>query len=302
MAGAEATRALDDDLSGGSTDAGAYMASAPGREVILRPNTMADFTANEVPQGWTVTSYLPGGSATLGPGGITLDGAWVGCDSVFRGPPRILDFSATFAARPDQHAGFGLDYVHTPWIMFSTKWGRRLYARTHQVLVEDQKIAGSWFGEAHRFRIEWNLLDITFFIDDERTSYLLVPVPGYMRALAGNQRLGGPPLEVHWMRVSPYVNAGSFTSTVLDAGAPVLWLDASWLADVPAGTDLRFTVRTGDAHQPDPTWSPWKAVEASGDPLGVTARYLQYRAALTTTDDGRTPTLRHTTFRHRVAG
>ncbi len=291
------TLTSSDHLSGGSIEGGAYVTA--GREVILRPGAVADFTGPRLPAGWTVTSYQPGGGARLSGTGITLDGAWVGCESVFRGPPRAVDFSATFAARPDQHAGFGLDYIHVPWVMFSTKWGRRLYARSHHVLIEDKKVTGDWFGQPHHFRIVWNLLDITFFIDGERVAYLLVPVPGYMRAVAGNQRVGGPPLEVQWMRVSPYAAAGTFTSAVLDAGAIVEWLDATCRTDVPAATSVRLSVRTGDVEVPGPGWSEWKAVDGMGGPVGATTRYLQYRADLATNDVGTTPVLKEVTFRHR---
>ena len=51
------------------------------------------------------------------------------------------NFSAIFAARPDQHAGLGTNFVDVPWVMFSTKWGRRLYGRTHLLNVDDKKLA-----------------------------------------------------------------------------------------------------------------------------------------------------------------
>jgi hypothetical protein len=289
------------DFAAGTTDAGAYVARTGSGEVMLAPTEAAEFTGDELPAGWTVTPYHEGGSGFLGDGRITLDGARVGCDTVFRGPPRAVDFSATFAARPDQHAGFGIDYTEVPWVMFSTKWGRRLYARTHLIGIEDKKLAGAWLGGAHHFRIEWNVLDINFLVDGERAAYLLVPVPGYMRAVAANQRLGGPPLQVEWMRVSPYATAGTFRSRVLDAGGAVDWLDATWQADVPAAATLRLSVRTGDGARPDRTWSPWRRLAAAGAPVDATSRYLQYRARMTTSDERATPVLRRVAFRHRPA-
>lgn len=288
------------DFAAGRIDGGAYVARTAGVGVLLAPAAVGEFTTGELPPGWTVTPYHQGGSGRLDSGGIALDGARVGSDEVFRGPRRALDFSATFAARPDQHAGFGVDYLHVPWVMFSTKWGRRLYARTYHALVEDKQVPGNWFGHAHHFRIEWNVLDITFFIDGQRSAYLLVPVPGYMRALAGNQRLGGEALEVQWMRVSPYAATGRFTSRVLDAGAVVDWLDATWEADVPAATALRMSVRTGDGARPGRAWSRWAPLAGPGAEIGARSRYLQYRADLATADDGCTPTLRRVTLRHRA--
>lgn len=296
---AEVTDTAAVGFAAGSTDGGAYLAGTAAGGILLAPAAVAEFTTGALPPGWTVTPYLQGGSGRLGEGGIALDGARVGCDTVFRGPRHTLDFSATFAARPDQHAGFGVDYVHVPWVMFSTRWGRRLYARTHHALVEDKQLRGNWFGEPHHYRIQWEVLDITFFIDGNRAAYLLVPVPGYMRALAGNQRLGGPPLEVQWMRVSPYAPAGRFTSRVMDAGAVVDWLGAAWEADVPAMTSLALSVRTGDVARPGRAWSRWAPLPGPHARIGARSRYLQYRADLATADVGRTPVLRRVSLRHR---
>lgn len=301
MLPAEVTDGSTADFAAGSTDAGGYVARTARGAVLLAPAAAAEFTGDELPPGWTVTPYHEGGAGILGGGRITLDGAHVGCDAVFRGPPRTLDFSATFAARPDQHAGFGVDYINVPWVMFSTKWGRRLYARTHLVGVEDKKIPGAWLGEQHHFRIEWNLLDIVFSIDGERAAYLLVPVPGYMRAVAGNQRLGGAALHVEWMRVSPYAAAGTFTSRVLDAGGAVAWRDATWEADVPPATTLRLFARTGDVSRPDRTWSSWRRVTSPGATVDATSRYLQYRARMATGDQRSTPVLHRVSFRHGPA-
>jgi len=298
---AEVTDGSTADFGAGSTDAGAYVARTSCGEVLLAPSVAAEFTGDELPPGWSVTPYEDGGTGILGDGRITLDGARVASDAVFRGPPRTVDFRATFAARPDQHAGFGIDYVTVPWVMFSTKWGRRLYARTHLVGIEDKKLAGAWIGEPHHFRLEWNVLDIVFLVDGERAAYVLVPVPGYMRAVAANQRLGGAPLQVEWMRVSPYARSGIFTSRVLDAGEAVAWLDATWQADVPPATTLRLFSRTGDVERPDRTWSTWRHVATPGTTVGATSRYLQYRARMATADDRTTPVLRRVAFRHRPA-
>ncbi len=278
------------DFRAGTADDGAYITRTRTGEVSLRPKVAGEFTGDELPPGWSVTPWVEGGTAVLGEGVITLDGARVGCDALLPSP-RSLEMSVVFAARPDQHAGFGTDFVDVPWVMFSTKWGRRLYGRTHLLNVEDKKLPGRWFDGPHRFRIDWNVLDIVFSIDGERLAQLLVPVPGYMRALAGNRRLGTEPLRVEWMRLSPYAPSGCFTSRVLDAGTPALWLDLAWEADVPPGTSLDVHVRTGDAAVPDATWSPWRPAGRSGDPVAATARCLQYRVGLATADPAWTPVL-----------
>ena len=281
------------DFTAGTTDAGAHAAG----EVILAPHLVGDFTGDTLPEGWVVEPWVPGGRGTVGDGVLTLDGAKVGCVPLLQSP-RSLEVSAVFAARPDQNIGFGTNFIDVPWVMFSTKWGRRLYGRTHLLSLEDKKMSAEWFDAPHRFRIDWNVLDILFSVDGATQAHLMIPIPGYMRAIASNQRLGTEPLRVEWMRMSPYAPAGRFTSRVFDAGASATWHDFTWDADVPAGTTLELEVRTGDVDRPGRGWAPWRPVPHSGDDIGATARFLQYRASLATGDPVWTPALRRVTARY----
>jgi hypothetical protein len=279
------------DFAAGSTDAGAYVARSAAGEVILTPKVVGEFTGEELPEGWTVQPWVEGGTGTLEGGMLVLDGAMVSCEPLLLSP-RSVEISAVFAARPDQIAGLGVDCVKEPWVMFSTKWGRRMYGRTHLLQIEDRKLSPDWFGAPHIFRIDWNVLDIIFSVDGAPQAQLMIPVPGYMRPLAANQRLGTEPLRIEWMRLSPYAPAGRFTSRVFDAGAPATWQAITWEAGVPEGTSLTVEVRTGDAPRPGAGWSSWRRLARSGDPVGATARYLQYRAHLATTNLSSTPALR----------
>ena len=290
------------DFSSGRTDGGAHVAQTLAGEVILTPKVAGEFTGDALPAGWTVTPWVEGGRGTLEDGMLSLDGASVRCDPVMLSP-RSLEFSAVFAPRPDQHAGLGTDFVDVPWVMFSTKWGRRLYGRTHLLNVDDKRLAGDWFDAPHRFRIDWNILDIIFSVDDARLAHLMVPMPGYMRALAANQRLGQQPLRIEWMRLSPYPPSGRFTSRVFDAGSVAEWHSATWAADVPEGTSLAVSVRTGDTARPGRSWTPWRRLRRSGDAvLAAASRHLQYRVDLATTDPTRTPVLREVRLRYSAAG
>lgn len=280
-----------DDFAAGSTDAGASVSRTRAGEVILKPALAGEFTGDALPEGWAVEPWVEGGTGTLQGGTLVLDGAKVGCEPLLLSP-RSLEISATFAERPDQLAGLGVDFVQEPWVMFSTKWGRRFYGRTHLLQVEDTKLSGDWFGAPHVFRIEWNILDIIFSVDGARQAHLMIPVPGYMRALAANMRLGGEPLRIEWMRLSPFAPAGSFTSRVFDAGGPSEWHAMTWDAGVPERTSLAMEARTGDVARPGRAWSPWRRLPSSGDVVGATSRYLQYRARLSTTDVSWTPALR----------
>jgi hypothetical protein len=292
---------LAGDLTTGATDAGAIVTRAGAPEVVLTPKLAGDFAGDTLPGGWSIVPWVAGGTGVLGDGMLTLAGASLRCEPLLLSP-RSLEFSAVFAARPDQHIGFGTDFVAVPWLMFSTKWGRRLYGRTHLLTVEDKKLAGDWFGAPHRYRIDWNVLDLKFSVDGTCLAHLMVPMPGYMRPLAANQRLGGEPLRIEWMRVSPYAPAGRFTSGVLDAGAPVDWRELSWDAIVPDRTTLGIRVRTGDAPVPGGSWSRWRRLARSGDGVGAQSRYAQYRADLATADPSSTPALRAVRLRYSSAG
>ncbi len=82
---------------------------------------------------------------------------------------------------------------------------------------------------------------------------------------------------------------GTFTGAVLDAGAAAKFGRLRWRGEVPAGTSVRFSVRSGSSAMPDRTWSPWSPWRAAasrdeldlggadGAPLG---RYLEWRAEL----------------------
>jgi len=289
------------DFARGCTDAGAYVARTGAGEVILSPTAAAEFTGDVLPEGWTVTPWAEGGTGTLGDGMLALDGARIGCDPLLLSP-RSLEMSAVFAARPDQHVGLGTDLVDVPWVMFSTKWGRRLYARTHLLSIEDKKLDGHWFGAPHVFRIDWNILDLVFSVDGARVAHLMIPMPHHMRALAGNQRVGTEPLRVEWMRISPYASAGRFTSRILDAGTEAAWNSVAWDADAPDGTSLAVQVRTGHTPRPGRSWGPWKSVARSGDAIVATSRYIQYRVDLATANPSWTPLLRSVRLAYSAAG
>ena len=78
------------------------------------------------------------------------------------------------------------------------------------------------------------------------------------------------------------LSTGAFVSRVLDAAQITAWQVGVWDADVPAGTTVTVSVRTGNAAAPDASWSPWTAVTGPGATLAVPpGQYLQYRVELT---------------------
>jgi hypothetical protein len=290
---AETGDAGADGFAQGRGDGGTVLFRARSA-LTLAPTELADLTTGALPDRWYVETTKEGGSATFGDGHLALDGACLGADTMYSAGCSV-EFSARFGRRPHQHAGLGVDFTLVPWVAFSTKFGNSLYARTHFYLEEDERLDRSLISERHVFRIDWNVLDVGFFVDGAQAAHLLVPVPGFMRPLAGSFSLGEP-LELEWMRLTPFRPAGEFTSRVFDAGAEVRWDGCDWEADAPAGTGVAVDVRTGPSPEPGPGWSGWAAVAEPGGALDAVARFAQYRARLHTTVPRATPTLRRVTL------
>jgi hypothetical protein len=73
---------------------------------------------------------------------------------------------------------------------------------------------------------------------------------------------------------------GTFVSGVLDSQAMVDWHKAMWHAQVPSGSKLLVSVRTGSTLEPNKTWSGWNSVASNGQIPG-SSRYIQYRLEMT---------------------
>ena len=95
--------------------------------------------------------------------------------------------------------------------------------------------------------------------------------------------------------MSPYLTPGTFTSRIWDAMGTADWGAPEWVVDLPAGTSLDLSVRTGDTPVPDGSWSAYTPM-TYGVPIGRSSRYLQYQAMLATTDVTETPVLRQVAF------
>lgn len=283
------------DFAAGS-HAGTYVASTGDGEVILAPKAGVEFTGASLPAGWAAVSYGGGGaSVTLTGTAVRLDGYYVRTDSLTYAPGRTVEFVATFDATANgQHAGFGNTLNENTWAIFSTgPAGGTLLARTVQGGTSvEQNLGGSWLGAPHRFRVDWKADSAVFWVDGQRVAGLANAVLGPLRPIVSDGPVGGNPLVVDWVRMTPYAASGTFDSRVHDAGVPADWGAATWDATVPAGTGLAISVRAGDTPSPDGTWTAFAPLAAPGASIGATARYLQFRAEMTTSDPAATPELR----------
>ena len=292
------------------TLSGTSVSVAADGEVTLAPTLDVDFAGAALPAGWASFEWPyddPAvGVVTVAGGLLTLDGARANPEPFGTAPGVSLEFVATFSGAPNQHVGFGAGsqlppnevYNTTPWAMFSTQTGGSLKARTHTGgTPEDISLGTGLLGAPHRFRIDWEASLVRFWVDGVVVHTSGLAVAGTMRPAASDLFFGDGALTVDWMRMTPYAASGTFLSRVHDAGAPVSWAALSWTANVPAGTSLVLSARAGD--DPDPghaSWTAFQSVAASGDPLGLCARYVQYRAELATADLMVSPSLEDVTF------
>ncbi len=155
----------------------------------------------------------------------------------------------------------------------------------------DVTIPGSWLGAHARVPRRLEGTSIDFFIDGDLVHAPAIAIAGPMRIGACDFDPNAVVLSIDWARLAPYASSGLFESRVFDAGVGVTWDVVSWNADVPAATSLALEMRTGNSAIPDGSWSPWTPIAAPGSVLGAASRYLQYRAALTSSNPFATPGL-----------
>jgi hypothetical protein len=284
------------DFALGTVDASTRVTETADGEIMLAPANGGEFGGSTLPAGWSATPWQTGGTGAVNGGLLTVNGARVHPAATY-GPGRSLEFVATFGGDGYAHAGFGLTLNETPWAIFSTGGGNMLVARTHSGATEANTVlASNLLNAPHRFRIDWTATAVTYYVDGVQVASHPIAVSTSMRPIVSDYLATGATVRVDWMRMTPYAGAGTYVSRVLDAAAAVNWTSASWNADLPAGTSLVVSVRTGNTATPDATWSPFTTVSSSGAPLSLSGRYAQYRVELATSAPGSSPALRDLTL------
>ena len=134
-----------------------------------------------------------------------------------------------------------------------------------------------------------------FYIDGELMETTSTTITGNMRPAISDYNNGGPAISVDWIRVSPYLASGSYTSRIFDRGSDDGWGDITWSSFEPTGTDISVFVNTGNTPEPDGSWTGFSAV-TQGLTIGGTNQYLQYRADLSTSDTTFSPILEDITI------
>ena len=291
------------DFALGTSGAGIAIAATGDGEVILSPALLQDFNGASLPADWMWLDWNSGGpgSMTLGTGTIVLDGARANPTSLTGyGPGTTVEFVATFQAATFQGGGFGAGdnsagglFSIYPIALIGTGDGTTVKARSGTSGGDEIKteLSPSLIGAPHRYRIDWLADHVEFYVDGALVASHASAIGGTMRPGVSDYFAGGPTYTVDWMRIGPYAASGTFTSRVFDAGSTATWGNAFWAADVPGGSSLTLSVRTGGTPAPDGTWTSFNLMASSGSPIGASSRFIQYQAALTSATGLVTPTL-----------
>ena len=97
---------------------------------------------------------------------------------------------------------------------------------------------------------------------------------------------------------SDYLAEGTLESKAHDTKVVSRWGKLSWDGAAPEGTAISFVTRSGNTEKPNGTWNDWSEELTSSEGSQITspaARYIQWRAKLTTSKLSATPILKKVT-------
>src|SRR5262249_15159951 len=167
---------------------------------------------------------------------------------------------------------------------------------------QDILLSAALLGAPHRYRIDWNANDFTFFVDCAPMATMPLTITSPMLQMVSDFTLDANALEVDWLRGGPYASHGGVTPRVSVAGGGTGVQEAPWSASLPAGTSLAVFQRQGTTPAPDGSWSAFTAIPSSGSTVGGSGRYLQYRVDLATTVGASTPSVDEVRFHCTSSG
>ena len=251
------------DFTRGTLDAGGYIGAAAGGEVMLVPRSAPSSAAPRCRR----DHHLRRGSSSPWGGGSSVADIRRRHERRWRVRRDQLDVSAGLVAgvcRDLQRRAVparrlrGDARAQVDWAMFSSSGGDGLYARTNNggAQAMNTLIPGSWFGAAHRFRIDWSASQVAI---SPSTAFRLRRMPSRisasMRPMASDYNGDGNALAIDWMRMTPYAAASTYLSGIFDASATATWIAATMSGETPAGTAVLLSVRYGDSPVPDGSWT-----------------------------------------------
>lgn len=97
---------------------------------------------------------------------------------------------------------------------------------------------------------------------------------------------------------------GTYESELIDASQPARWGKLQLAADIPAGSQVTMSCRSGNVDEPnDPTFSAWTPEVAVSSPVDMqcpVARYAQYRLTFVSPDGATSPVVREVAAAYSV--
>jgi hypothetical protein len=259
----------------------------PGAVRLTRAAAVEPFDGTTLPSDFTVESSVPGGTATVSGGRLAVDGALVrGVQNLV--PDQPLVFTGTFGAAARQHVGLAGSLDTGPWAIFST--GNSIdglfFARTSNGVDPEQEtpVVVNDLSQPHAFRIEWSANAVTYFVDGAQVAVHNGAIAGPMHVVVSDPAAAGDVVGIDSLDQGSFPLTGTFESRVLDTADATSAFGAlsANVSGVP-GTGATFETRSGpNATAGGSGWSDWALVNG-GAIASPGARYIQYRATLSTT-------------------
>jgi hypothetical protein len=294
------------DFSAG-TQSGTAVTNSAGGEVQIAPSLLTpvlsdDFGGTALSSSWT--SHPTGlGTArqTVSGSVLSLWATEVDSAQAYANLPP-LEGSVAFGASPYQSFGLATSTAASAgnyWALFGTDGTTNtLFARVNVNGATQDVSVGALPAGFHTYRVQPVTGGFQFLVDGVVKTTLTAPFPANtaLKVVMGDSYGTYQPFLVDWVHVGGD-SAGTFTSRVFDAGAPVTWASASSHESVPVGTTLALNVRMGNTPTPDSTWTDWVPSQTEDNfVIGGVSRYIQYQAVLNSSNPALTPVLQDVSF------
>lgn len=127
------------------------------------------------------------------------------------------------------------------------------------------------------------------------TEFDEIQITGLIRGIHGQIFLCTSNTGKVYRMQSAYRKTGEYWSEVIDAKVPTQWGSISWQAEVNSKSKVTLFTRSGNTEKPDKSWSDWSSAytRATGEVItSPPARFIQFKARLTTEDGDSSPKLK----------
>lgn len=272
------------DFSAGTLGTTSAIADGNGAVSLNRP-VYQQFDGTTMPAGWS------GSGATVHDGMITIDNGTL-TNGISYGFGTTIEFYARISGNRygSQNMAGGWNGA---WYAGCGSGTSGLCLRTYPNYYgwkDAPAASGTW----NRFRITFTASQTIFYVNGNWAATQGPTGNTTMFPWFWDNAYGYGALDIDWVSITPFdfPTTQTFTSRVFDGGQLVCWGNLGWDADTPLNSTVAMKVRTGNTPTPDSTWSPYRSVAQSDDPIRGSSRYVQYSAALYSSEGDAVPSLR----------